>query len=212
MSWWLWIAYGALCAGICLFPSRFNLLVAQQSMIRGRKQGIISALGAAFGITLSMTLASLILIGYLSLIGPVTAFLGWVGVSWLILSALWIVGTVPFRSAMPDNDNLKSKSPLSAFVETLSAHLTGLRFLGFFLAVIAQFCIAPNALTISDFIDLKIATFALSFICLLLIAFTPTISINWLKGYGLKIAQMRPRNRTLIAAKAVKARYRKMAA
>lgn len=212
MSWWLWIAYSALCAGILLYPSRFNLLIAQQSQARGLSFGLSAAFGAAIGLGLSMTLASIILITYRLYIGNIGDFFGWFGVSWLILTALWTIGTVPYRLAEAQNDNFASKGHLAAFANTLAQHLLGARFLGFFTALLLQFNIAPNGLTIHDFIHLQIATVLLSFLCLAVTAFNPNITITWLRKLGRKIASRRQSSKTLIAGKSVKARYRKIAA
>jgi threonine/homoserine/homoserine lactone efflux protein len=217
MSWWLWIAYGAISAGILLYPSRFNLLIAQQAKTRGRTAGFVSAFGASIGLGLCVTLVSAILyilLNYSRLLeaGGFSQFLGWLGVSWLILTAFWTIGTVPYRLALPDNDNHAGQGLLSAFAESLSTHLLSGRFFGFFLALIAQFSLAPNTLTLVDFIHLQLATMALALLCYSGIALNPDISITWLRNLARKIAQRQRPNRALITSKAVKARYRKIAA
>lgn len=212
MSWWLWVAYCALCAGIFLYPSRFNLAVAQQATTRGLLTGIASALGAALGVSIAMTLASLAVILVIMYTGPISDFLGWLGISWLILMALWTFGTLPYRTALADNDNSPAAGRLPTFCDSLAQHLLSARFIAFFLALLMQFSIASNYITILDFINLQIATFITAFLCYALIALYPNILIGWLRSIGQKIALRRPRNKTLISGKSVKARYRQIAA
>jgi threonine/homoserine/homoserine lactone efflux protein len=212
MSWWIWISYCAVCAGIFLYPSRFNLLVAHQSAARGKRVGVASAAGSALGLGISMTIASLLLIGLLILNGPVGDFLAWVAVSWLILTALWTIGTVPVRQAMADNDNVASQSAVVAFSQSLILHVLSGRFLLVFLCLLIQFCAGPNTLTIPDFIHLQITTLAMAFLSLGFYAYFPAMPIAWLKSLGRKMALRRPANKALIAGKSVKARYRKIAA
>lgn len=212
MSWWLWVAYSAMCAGVFLYPSRLNLATAQLTRSLGRKSGFAAAFGVATGTALSLTLASLLFIAYLSYNEKVSSTIEWLSLSWLILLGFWTIGTVPHRLALVDNDNLRSKTHSASLAKGLSDHALSLKIFGFFLAALVQVYAAYPQLTAADIINLKIATFALAFLCQLFFVFYPEISINWLRSIAAKLAQRRPDRKTIIQGKYVKARYRKMAA
>jgi len=206
-----WILFAVVAATFLLVPGRSKRLVLSYAMAHGRK----SAFATVTGVTLGSAIPVALVLGlsFLVLTASPSGFvvLQWIGLVLLMLFALGLSRAPAGSAPIADNDNLPEEKPLRVIAHCFGSELKDPRSSLLAAALLPQFlnptmAFLPQAIALGSIFILMTAATSLIY----------ALMADKVRKTIRKHAARRTINRSggtvLIAAKAVTAGYRKIAA
>lgn len=211
MSFEHWLAFAAASAFLLAIPGPTTLLVVSYALGHGRKTALATVTGVALGDFVAMT-GSLLGLGAL-LAGSATAFmiLKWIGGAYLVYLGIRLWRAPVGDSPMADNDNLPEEKPFRIMAHAFTVTALNPKSIVFFVAFLPQF-ITPAAPFLDQVIIFEGTFLALSMVVCLTYVVLADRARRFIRKHSVRKAVNRTGGTLLIAAGAVTAGYRKIAA
>lgn len=205
------ILFAVVATAILLVPGRSKRLVLAYALAHGRKSVFATVTGVALGTMIAVAATLALSWGLIALTPLAFSVFQWIGLTWLVLFALGVsrapVGTEP----VADNDNLPEERPLRIVAHCFERESRDPRSSLLIAALLPQFltpagAFLPQAIALGGiFVGLAAVT------CLPYALFAESMR-KMLKKHVVRRTINRSGGTVLIAAKAVTAGYRKIAA
>lgn len=206
-----WILFAVVAATFLLVPGRSKRLVLSYAMAHGRK----SAFATVTGVTLGSAIPVALVLGlsFIVLTASPSGFvvLQWIGLVLLMLLALGLSRAPAGNAPIADNDNLPEEKPLRVIAHCFGSELKDPRSSLLAAALLPQFlnptmAFLPQAIALGSIFILMTAATSLIYV-LMADKVRKTI-----RKHAVRRTINRSGGTVLIAAKAVTAGYRKIAA
>ncbi len=205
------ILFALVATVVLVVPGRSRRMVLAYALAHGRKSVFATATGVAIGTAITASAALALSWGLISLSPAAFAAVQWIGLFWLVLFGFGLARAPVGMEPVADNDNLPEEKPLRVIVHCLRCESRNPRSSLLAAALLPQFLMPaapflPQALTLGG---LFVALAALTCLPYALLA-DQTRKI--IRKHVVRRTVNRSGGTVLIAAKAVTAGYRKIAA
>lgn len=207
----VWILFAAIATAALLVPGRSKRLVLAYALAHGRKSVFATATGTALGAVVPVTAALILSWGLLSLSPTAFAVYQWIGLLWLALFALGLSRAPVGVEPVADNDNLPEERPLRVILHCSRSESRDLRSGLLAAAILSQF-LTPDAAYVPQALALGGTFLALTVVTTLPYALFAERARKVMRKHVVRRTVNRSGGTVLIAAKAVTAGYRKIAA
>jgi threonine/homoserine/homoserine lactone efflux protein len=207
----VWILFAAIATAALLVPGRSKRLVLAYALAHGRKSVFATATGTALGAVVPVTAALTLSWGLLSLSPTAFAVFQWIGLFWLALFALGLSRAPVGVEPVADNDNLPEERPLRVILHCSRSESRDLRSGLLAAAILSQF-LTPDAAYVPQALALGGTFLALTVVTTLPYALFAERARKVMRKHVVRRTVNRSGGTVLIAAKAVTAGYRKIAA
>lgn len=206
-----WILFAVVATAMLLVPGRSKRLVLSYALAHGRKSAFATVTGVALGAALAASVTLATSWAVLTLSNWTFAVLQWIGLAFLVLLVIGFsrapVGTGPIA----DNDNLREEKPLRVILHSFESEARDPRTNLLTAALLPQFLLPeapflPQAIALGSIFVLIAAMTCLPY------ALMAEKARKTLKKHAVRRTVNRSGGTVLIAAKAVTAGYRKIAA
>ncbi|RYC12073.1 LysE family translocator [Ciceribacter ferrooxidans] len=206
-----WLAFAAASAVLLAIPGPTILLVISYALGHGRKTALATVTGVALGDLVAMT-ASVAGLGAL-LATSATAFtiMKWIGGAYLVYLGIRLWRAPVGDEPIADNDNLPEEKPLRILGHAFAVTALNPKSIVFFVAFVPQF-MAPSAPFLQQVVALEVTFVTLAIINALVYVFVADSARRFIRKRSVRKAVNRTGGTLLIAAGAVTAGYRKIAA
>jgi threonine/homoserine/homoserine lactone efflux protein len=206
-----WIAFVAASAIMLAIPGPTILLVVSYALGHGRRSAFATVTGVAFGDFTAMTASLAGLGALLAASASLFTILKMIGAAYLVFLGIKLWRAPVVTGPMGDNDNLPEEKPLKILLHAYVVTALNPKSIIFFIAFVPQF-LDPSRPFVEQTLILEATFLSLAAINALAYAFLADMA----RGFIRKASVQRTVNRTggtlLIAAGAVTAGYRRMAA
>ncbi|KPF51679.1 LysE family translocator [Rhizobium sp. AAP116] len=207
----IWILFAVVAAALLVVPGRSKRMVLSYALAHGRKSVFATGTGVALGTAVSVAATLAISWGLISLSTLTFSIFQWIGLFWLMLFGLGLARAPAGIEPVADNDNLPEEKPLRVIAHCFESESRDPRSSLLVAALLPQF-LAPAAPFIPQAIALGATFVALSALSCIVYALFPERVRKIVRKHAARRTVNRSGRTVLIAAKAVTAGYRKIAA
>ncbi|MDH4412609.1 MAG: LysE family translocator [Rhizobium sp.] len=206
-----WILFAVVATAVLVLPGRSKRLVLSYAQAHGRKSVFATATGVALGSMVAVAATLAFCWGLISLSPLTFSVFQWLGLIWLVLFGLGVARAPVGVEPVADNDNLPEEKPLRIIVQCFESESRDPRSSLLVAALLPQFltpvgAFLPQAMALGGiFVALAAVT------CLPYALFDDRIR-KIIRKHVVRRTANRSGGTVLIAAKAVTAGYRKIAA
>ena len=211
MPHYTWILFAAAAAALLVVPGRSKRMVLSYALAHGRKSVFATGTGVALGTAVSVAATLAISWGLISLSAPTFSIFQWIGLFWLMLFGIGLARAPAGIEPVADNDNLPEEKPLRVIAHCFESESRDPRSSLLAAALLPQF-LTPTAPFLPQAIALGVTFVALSALSCILYALVPERVRKIVRKHAVRRTVNRSGRTVLIAAKAVTAGYRKIAA
>lgn len=206
-----WLAFAAASAVLLAIPGPTILLVISYALGHGRRTALATVTGVALGDLVAMT-ASILGLGVL-LATSATAFaiMKWIGGAYLVYLGIRLWRAPVGDGPIADNDNLPEEKTMRILAHAFAVTALNPKSIVFFVAFVPQF-MAPSAPFLQQVVVLEATFVTLAIINALVYVFIADSARRFIRKRSVRKAVNRTGGTLLIAAGAVTAGYRKIAA
>lgn len=206
-----WILFAVVATALLVVPGRSKRMVLSYALAHGRKSVFATGTGVALGTAVSVAATLVISWGLISLSTLTFSIFQWIGLFWLMLFGLGFARAPAGIEPVADNDNLPEEKPLRVIVHCFESESRDPRSSLLVAALLPQF-LTPAAPFIPQAIALGATFVALSALSCIVYALFPERVRKIVRKHAVRRTVNRSGRTVLIAAKAVTAGYRKIAA
>lgn len=211
MSMENWIAFAAASAILLAIPGPTILIVVSYAMGHGRKTALATVTGVTLGDFVAMTASVLGLGALLATSAEAYAVLRWVGGVYLVYLGFRLWRAPVGDGPLADNDNLPEKQGVRIFGHAFMVTALNPKSLIFFVAFVPQF-MNPAAPLLPQIAVMEATFVGLAALNALVYALIADKARRFIRRHTVQRAVNRTGGTLLIAAGAVTAGYRKIAA
>ncbi|AOG09009.1 LysE family translocator [Agrobacterium sp. RAC06] len=206
-----WILFAVVAAALLVVPGRSKRMVLSYALAHGRKSVFATGTGVALGTAVSVAATLAISWGLIALSTLTFSIFQWVGLFWLMLFGLGLARAPAGIEPVADNDNLPEEKPLRVIAHCFESESRDPRSSLLVAALLPQF-LTPDAPFIPQAIAFGATFVALSALSCIVYALFPERVRKIVRKHAVRRTVNRSGRTVLIAAKAVTAGYRKIAA
>lgn len=206
-----WLAFAATASALLLLPHPLAFSVATYARSWGRKSAFVTVPAAMFAIVLAAGLSAAAVAALLAVMPAIDDAASWLGLSFIMLYALYALQDPRLRQGIADNDNLPETRPLRVFGHFIRMTFRSGRYVFLLAAILIQF--ATPVVAMETFYPATIGLLAVAaFASALAFALFPQFS-TWKRRRRTQAGKASHKPKTLyIARRAVTAGYRRIAA
>lgn len=135
----IWFAFAATAIFLAALPSPLANLTASYALQRGRKTALATLPGVVAGLATAFLIAAIPLGLVAQFLPGALGPLSWLGISYLMLYALWSFQDPRIAGPAADNDNLPEKRFTRIFIYMFAKAVFALRYVLLFAALLSQF-------------------------------------------------------------------------
>lgn len=206
-----WILFACVAAVVLVLPGRSKRLVLAYALAHGRKSVFATATGVTLGGVTSVAATLALSWGLIILSPSAFSVYQWIGLTWMVLFGLGLLRAPVGTEPVADNDNLPEEKPLRVIAHCFESESRDPRSSLLVAALLPQFLTAygpflPQAMALGG---IFVGLVALS--CLPYAVFAVGMQ-KTIRKHVVRRTVNRSGGTVLIAAKAVTAGYRKIAA
>ena len=211
MSFEHWLAFAAASAVLLAIPGPTILLVVSYALGHGRKTALATVTGVSLGDFVAMTASILGLGAILATSAEAYTVLRWIGGAYLVYLGIRLWRAPVGDGPLADNDNLREQNPLRIALHAFTVTALNPKSIVFFVAFVPQFIDATQPF-LPQMIVLEATFVTLAAINALVYALIADKARVFIRKHTVQRAVNRTGGTLLIAAGAVTAGYRKIAA
>lgn len=206
-----WILFACVAAAVLVLPGRSKRLVLAYALAHGRKSVFATATGVTLGAVTAVAATLSLSWGLITLSPSAFSIYQWIGLIWMVLFGLGLLRAPVGTEPVADNDNLPEEKPLRVIAHCFESESRDPRSSLLVAALLPQFLTAygpflPQAMALGG---IFVGLVALS--CLPYALFAAGMQ-KTIRKHVVRRTVNRSGGTVLIAAKAVTAGYRKIAA
>lgn len=205
------ILFAVVAAALLVVPGRSKRMVLSYALAHGRKSVFATGTGVAFGTAVSVAATLAVSWLLISLSALTFSIFQWIGLFWLMLFGLGLARAPAGIEPVADNDNLPEEKPLRVIAHCFESESRDPRSALLVAALLPQF-LTPAAPFLPQATALGATFVALSALSCLVYALFPERIRKIVRKHAVRRTANRSGGTVLIAAKAVTAGYRKIAA
>ncbi|MBP1852351.1 LysE family translocator [Rhizobium halophytocola] len=207
----VWIAFAVASMVLLVIPGPTILLVVSYALGHGRRTAVATATGVVFGDFLAMTASILGLGALLAASADLYGILRLIGGAYLVYLGIRLWRAPVGDDPIADNDNLPEESPLRILFHAFAVTALNPKSIVFFVAFVPQF-IDPNAALLPQVVVMEATFLVLAGLNAIGYALIADKARSYIRRKAVRRAVNRTGGTLLIAAGAVTAGYRKIAA
>jgi threonine/homoserine/homoserine lactone efflux protein len=206
-----WILFACVAAAVLVMPGKSKRLVLAYALAHGRKSVFATATGVTLGAVTSVAATLALSWGLITISPSAFSIYQWIGLIWMVLFGLGLLRAPVGTEPVADNDNLPEEKPLRVIAHCFESESRDPRSSLLAAALLPQFLTAygpflPQAMALGG---IFVSLVALSCMPYALLAAEMQKTI---RKHVVRRTVNRSGGTVLIAAKAVTAGYRKIAA
>lgn len=207
----IWILFALVATVVLIVPGRSKRLVLAYALAHGKRSVFATATGTALGGVMAVAAALALSWALISLSPTAFTVFQWIGLFWLMLFAFGLTRAPVGIEPVADNDNLPEEKPLRVIVHCFQRESRDPRSSLIAAALLPQF-LMPSAPFLPQALTLGGMFLALAALTCLPYAIFAERARKVMRKHVVRRTVNRSGGTVLIAAKAVTAGYRKIAA